>query len=88
MISNIKVDFAKIGSQSANHGDLKNYIASFSNGNAGNFTFSEAKVQARRTSNDDQPKIYNEDFQFEDSLRTSNLARLLAADNEARVEGI
>ena len=87
MISNIKVDFAKIGTQGANHEDLKNYIASFSNGNAGNFTFSEANVQARRTSND-QPKFYNEDFKVEDTLSTSNLARLLTADNEVRVEGI
>ena len=87
MISNIKVDFAKIGIQSANHGDLKSYIASFSNGNAGNFAFSEASVQARRTNND-RIKFYNENFKVEDTLRTVNLARLLTAENESRAEGI
>lgn len=66
---------------------MKNYVGSFSNGNAGNFAFSEASVQARRTNND-RVKFYNENFKVEDSLRKVNLARLLTADNETRADGI
>jgi len=66
---------------------LKTYVGSFSNGKAGNFSFSQASVQIRRTNND-QIKLYNEDFKVEDTIRTVNLARLLTADNEARVDGI